>query len=144
MNPQLYIWLKVFHLVTVIAWMVSVFYLPRILVHMVEGKAAGQSIDRLFIMSGKLFKFGNIMSVVAVATGLWVAISMGYFSGQGWLHAKILLVVLFIGYNHMTNGLVKKAGKGVLSWSSSALRWFNEVPLIALVIIIYMAVAKPF
>ena len=144
MNPQLYIWLKVFHLVTVIAWMVSVFYLPRILVHMVEGKAAGQSIDRLFIMSDKLFKFGNIMSVVAVATGLWVAISMGYFSGQGWLHAKILLVVLFIGYNHMTNGLVKKAGKGVLSWSSSALRWFNEVPLIALVIIIYMAIAKPF
>ena len=144
MNPQLYIWLKVFHLVTVIAWMVSVFYLPRILVHMVEGKAAGQSIDRLFIMAGKLFKFGNIMSVVAVATGLWVAISMGYFSGQGWLHAKILLVVLFIGYNHMTNGLVKKAEKGVLSWSSSALRWFNEVPLIGLVIIIYMAVAKPF
>jgi putative membrane protein len=144
MNPQLYIWLKVFHLVMVIAWMVSVFYLPRILVHIVEGKAAGQSVDRLFLMAGKLFKFGNIMSVFAVATGLWIAISMGYFSGQGWLHAKLLLVVLFIGYNHMTFGLVKKADKGSLTWSSNALRWFNEIPLIGLIIIVFLAVAKPF
>ena len=144
MNPQLYIWLKVFHLVMVIAWMVSVFYLPRILVHIVEGKAAGQSVDRLFLMAGKLFKFGNIMSVFAVATGLWIAISMGYFSGQGWLHAKLLLVVLFIGYNHMTFGLVKKGDKGSLTWSSNALRWFNELPIIGLIIIVFLVVAKPF
>jgi putative membrane protein len=113
-------------------------------VHIVEGKAAGQSVDRLFLMAGKLFKFGNIMSVFAVATGLWIAISMGYFSGQGWLHAKLLLVVLFIGYNHMTFGLVKKADKGSLTWSSNALRWFNEIPLIGLIIIVFLAVAKPF
>ena len=144
MNPQLYLWLKVLHLVFVMAWMVSLFYLPRILVHAVEGKAAGQSIDRLFIMARSLFKFGNIMMVIALVTGLWIGISMGYFSGQGWLHVKILLVVLFIGYNHMTFGLVKKAEKGTLSWSSSTLRWFNEVPLIGLIIIVFLVIGRPF
>lgn len=144
MNPQLYIWLKVFHLVLVIAWMISVFYLPRILVHMAEGKSAGQSTDRLFIMARKLFLFGNIMSIFAIATGLWIAIPMGYFSGQGWLHVKLLLVVLLIGYNHMTIGLVKKAEKGTLGWSSKTLRWFNELPLIALIAITYLVIGRPF
>lgn len=144
MSGQLYLWLKTLHLVMVIAWMVSLFYLPRILVHLVEGKAAGQGVERLFIMARKLFVFGNIMSIFAIATGLWIAISMHYFSGQGWLHAKILLVVLFIGYNHMTFGLIKKADRGALTWSSSALRWFNEIPLITLIIVTYLAIAKPF
>ncbi|QXD24708.1 CopD family protein [Opitutia bacterium ISCC 51] len=143
MNPQLYIWLKVFHLVMVMAWMVSIFYLPRILVHIVEGRAANQSVDRLFIMARKLFMFGNIMMVIAWITGLWIAISMGYFSGQGWLHAKLLLVVILIGYNHMTLGLVKKAEKGSLSWSSKALRWFNELPIILVVIAVFLVIGKP-
>jgi protoporphyrinogen IX oxidase len=143
MNPQLYIWLKVFHLVMVMAWMVSIFYLPRILVHIVEGRAANQSVDRLFIMARKLFIFGNIMMVIAWITGLWIAISMGYFSGQGWLHAKLLIVVILIGYNHMTLGLVKKAEKGALSWSSKALRWFNELPIILVVIAVFLVIGKP-
>lgn len=143
MNPQLYIWLKVIHLVMVMAWMVSIFYLPRILVHVVEARAAGQSVDRLFIMARKLFTFGNIMMVIAWITGLWIAISMGFFSGQGWLHAKLALVLLFIGYNHMTFGLVKKAEKGALTWSSKALRWFNELPILLVLIAVYLVIGKP-
>ena len=123
----------------VMAWMVSIFYLPRILVHITEARAADQSVDRLFIMARKLFMFGNIMMVVALVTGVWIGISMGFFSGQGWLHAKTFLVVILIGYNHMTLGLVKKAEKGALSWSSGALRWFNELPIILVVIVVYMA-----
>ncbi|MCB1121347.1 MAG: CopD family protein [Verrucomicrobiae bacterium] len=144
MSGQLYIWLKIIHLVMVMAWMVSIFYLPRILVHIVEGKAEGQSVDRIFIMARKLFKFGNIMSIIALVTGVWIGISMGYFSGQGWLHAKLLFVILFFGYNHMTFGLVKKAEKGTLTWSSKALRWFNEIPLVALIIVVWLVIAKPF
>ena len=143
MNPQLYIWLKVIHLVMVMAWMVSIFYLPRILVHIVEARSEGQSVERLFIMARKLFTFGNIMMVIAWITGLWIAISMGFFSGQGWLHAKLLLVILFIGYNHMTLGLVKKAEKGTLTWSSKALRWFNELPIILVVIVVFLVIGKP-
>ncbi len=144
MHPQLYLWLTVIHFISVIAFSVSLFYLPRILVHIAEGKAEGQSVDRLFIMARKLFRFGNIMFVIALASGLWVAIALGYLSGQGWLHAKLTLVFLFFGYNHMTFGMVKKAERGKLTWSSKALRWFNEVPLIALIAIIYLVVAKPF
>ena len=143
MSGQLYIWLKVIHLVMVMAWMVSIFYLPRILVHVVEARAEGQSVDRLFIMARKLFKFGNIMMIIAWITGLWIAISLGFFSGQGWLHAKLLLVILFIGYNHMTFGLVKKAEKGELSWSSKALRWFNELPILLVLIAVYLVIGKP-
>ncbi len=144
MNAQLYIWLKVIHLVSVMAYMVSLFYLPRILVHISEGKTAGESVSRLYIMARKLFAFGNVMMPIALITGLWVGIQMGFFAGQGWLHAKTGIVVLFIGYNLMTFGLVKKAGQGRLTWSSKALRWFNEIPLIALVLIIYLVLGKPF
>ena len=144
MSAQLYLWLKTIHLVFVIAWMVSVFYLPRILVHVVEGKGEGQSVSRLFIMARKLFLFGNIMSIFALITGLWIAITMGFFTGQGWLHTKLVFVVLFYGYNHMTFAMVKKAEKEQLTWSSTALRWFNEVPLIALIIVTYLVIAKPF
>ena len=144
MHPQLYLWLTVIHFVSVMAYAVSLFYLPRILVHIAEGRAEGQSVDRLFIMARKLFKFGNIMFVAALASGLWVAWKLGYFSGQGWLHAKLTLVFLFLVYNHMTFGMVKKAERGTLTWSSNALRWFNEIPLIALIAIVYLVVAKPF
>ena len=143
MSGQLYIWLKVIHLVMVMAWMVSIFYLPRILVHIVEARAEGQSVDRLFIMARKLFMFGNIMMIIAWVTGLWIAISLGFFSGQGWLHAKLLLVLIFIGYNHMTLGLVKKAEKGALTWSSKALRWFNELPIVLVIIVVYLVIGKP-
>ncbi len=100
--------------------------------------------SRLFIMAGKLFRFGNVMLVIALVTGLWVALALGFFSGQGWLHAKLALVFLFFCYNHMTFGMVKKAERGKLTWSSKALRWFNEIPLIALIAIVYLVVAKPF
>jgi len=143
MSGQLYLWIKTIHLVMVMAWMVSIFYLPRILVHIVEANAAKQSTDRLFIMARKLFKFGNIMSVIAIATGLWIGISMGFFSGQGWLHAKTFLVVIFIGYNHMTFSLIKKAEKGTLTWSSAALRWFNELPILLVIVVVYLVLAKP-
>ena len=143
MSGQLYLWIKTIHLVMVMAWMVSIFYLPRILVHIVEANAAKQSTDRLFIMARKLFKFGNIMSVIAIATGLWIGSSMGFFSGQGWLHAKTFLVVIFIGYNHMTFSLIKKAEKGTLTWSSAALRWFNELPILLVIVVVYLVLAKP-
>lgn len=143
MSGHLYIWTKTIHLVMVMAWMVSLFYLPRILVHLVEGKAAGQGVERLYIMARKLFMFGNVMSVLAILSGVWIGISMGYFSGQGWLHAKTFLVVLFIGYNHWTFRMVKKAEQEALSWSSTALRWFNEIPLVGLIIVVYLVIGKP-
>ena len=143
MSGQLYLWTKTIHLVMVMAWMVSLFYLPRIIVHLVEAKEAGQGVDRLYIMARKLFMFGNVMSLIAIVTGVWIGIAMGFFSGQGWLHAKTLLVVLFIGYNHYTFGLVKKAERDALTWSSKALRWFNEIPLIGLIIVVYLVIGKP-
>lgn len=127
----------------VMAWMVSIFYLPRILVHVAEARAEGQGIDRLFIMARKLFVFGNIMMVIAWITGLWIALALGFFKGQGWLHAKLLLVFIFIGYNYITFGLVKKAERGALTWSSKALRWFNELPVLLVIAAVYLVIAKP-
>ena len=64
------LWLKTFHILFVMSWMAGIFYLPRIFVHFVEGKQAGQQVDRLAIMARKLYGFMTIMMVVAVATGL--------------------------------------------------------------------------
>ncbi len=154
MNPQLYFWLKTLHLVFAMAWMVSLFYLPRILVHFKEAQDAGQGTERLSIMARSLFKFGNIMAIVALGLGLWIAFGHNIYGNinmfisdvlpKGWLHTKVLLVVIMFGYNGMTLSLFKKAEKGALSWSSKGLRWFNELPLILLIAIIFLVIAKPF
>jgi len=137
-----YIILKTLHLIGIMVWVANLFYLPRILVHQAEAALKGQDTERLIIMARKLFIFGNLLGVPAMILGIWLGIQMNYWTGQGWLHVKTLLVIILFGYNHMTFGMVKKAAKGELNWSSKALRWFNEVPLVIFMLVIFLAVAK--
>jgi len=126
----------------VIAWMVGIFYLPRIFVHFVEGKAAGEDVRRLVIMAKKLFAFMTIMAVFAVGSGiaLWViyAARIGY-----WMHAKVGVVALMAIYHIFCGSVLKKIESDSLIWSSKALRWFNELPLVLLVGILYFVVFQP-
>lgn len=136
------LWLKTFHILFVMSWMAGIFYLPRIFVHFVEGKQAGQQVDRLAIMARKLYGFMTIMMVVAVATGLWLWLGYG-FSG-GWLHVKILFVVLMLGYHFWCRLRMKEMQKGHLNHSGVFYRWMNELPLIFTLVILIMVVVKPF
>ena len=137
-----YLWLKVFHLLFMMSWMAGIFYLPRIFVHFVEGKEAGQQVTRLAIMGRKLWNFMTIMMVLTLITGVWLWLGFG-LSG-GWLHVKLLLVALLIAYHFWTRKRMLEMQAGHLDHSGIYYRWANEIPLLLTFGLLVMVVLKPF
>lgn len=147
-----YLWIKTAHLVFVIAWMSAVFYLPRILINLVEGGGEPAVRERLALMGRRLFRFGHIMLGFSLVLGL--VLWLGYralpdfptmvAAGGGWLHAKLALVLVLVVHYVIAGRWLKRAAGGGTLPSSKALRWFNEIALVALVAIVYLVLAKPF
>ena len=136
------LWVKTAHILFVIAWMAGVFYLPRILVHYVEGKDAGEDTRRLVIMAEKLLKFSSLMAVLAIIPGmiLW----LGYDISGDWLSVKLVLVILLIGYQFQCFRYIRQMDKDEIIRSSIFFRFFNESALMIVVPILIMVVVKPF
>ena len=137
-----YIWIKTFHIVFVIAWMAAVFYLPRILVNIAEAGEEPAVRARLVLMGQRLYRFGHSMFGMAVIFGLTLWLYFG-ISG-GWLHAKLLLVALMLAYFIVSGRWLKGADAGRALPSARAMRWFNELPVLVLVAIVWLVLAKPF
>ncbi len=136
------LWLKTFHILFVMSWMAGIFYLPRIFVHFVEGKQAGEQVDRLAIMAHKLYGFMTIMMMLAIGTGLWLWLAYGFLGA--WLHVKIAFVGLMLVYHFWTKARMKEMQNGNLNHSGVFYRWMNELPLILTIVILIMVVVKPF
>lgn len=141
-KAMLYPWVKTFHLVFVIAWMATVFYLPRILVNLAETQGQPDTQARLLMMGRKLYRFGHNMFGIAMILGLVLWLYFGIVGG--WLHAKLVLVVLMLVHFIIAGRWLKGAEKGRPLPSSVALRWFNEGPLFLLIAIVWLVLAKPF
>ena len=137
-----YLWTKTFHLVFVMAWMGSVFYLPRILVNVAEAGAQPDVRARLLLMGQRLYKFGHTMFGLAFTLGLVLWLYFGI--DGGWLHAKLGLVLLMLVYFLVCGRLLKRAAAGAALPGATALRWFNEAPVLLLVGIVFLVLAKPF
>ncbi len=135
------LWIKALHLVFVTAWFAGLFYLPRILVNLaLETDAAANA--RLLTMARKLYRFMGPLALLALGFGLWLW--LGYGFRGGWLHAKLALVVVLIGYHHACGRLLKKFEQGRNTRSHGWLRGFNEVPVLLLLAIVILVVVKPF
>ncbi len=134
------LWIKAFHIVFVASWFAGLLYLPRIFVNLAQETEAVAS-TRLLLMARKLYRFTTMLSIPAVLLGLAL---LGFGFKGGWLHAKLALVVLAIGYNHACGSLLKKFEKGVNQRSHVWFRWFNEVPVVLLTAIVILVVVKPF
>ena len=136
------LWVKTAHILFVIAWVAGLFYLPRILVHYVEGKNAGEDTRRLVIMAEKLLKFSSLMAVLAIVPGmiLW----LGYDITGDWLSVKLVLVILLLGYQFQCFRYLRQMRKDEIIRSSIFFRFFNESALIIVVPILIMVVVKPF
>ena len=142
-----YLWVKAFHIVFVIFWMAGLFLFPRYLVHHQEALGTPQAADwvkreallRRMILSPSM--------IIVWLLGLVLAANVGLFDGQpglGWLHAKLLLVVGLSGFHGCAVGYSKKLARGEGSVASARLRLLNEVPALAVVLIVVLAVVKPF
>jgi protoporphyrinogen IX oxidase len=141
------LWIKSLHIVFVTSWFAGLFYLPRLFVNlaMVPADSTAER-ARLLLMARKLYRFTTILAVPALALGLWLWLYYGIGKGPGntWLHAKLGIVLLVIGYHHSCGRLLRKFEQNVPSRSHVWYRWYNEVPVILLLIAVILVVVKPF
>ena len=138
------LWVKSLHIVFVISWFAGLFYLPRILVNlaMETDPAATQ---RLLLMARKLYRFASLLMVVAIALGIaLVALEPGVLHGQYWLHAKLALVVVAIGYHHMCRGMLRSFEKLENRRRERWFRVFNEMAVLLFAGIVILVVVRPF
>lgn len=137
-----YLWTKTLHIVLIASWFAGLFYLPRIFVNLADEKNP-EVHSRLLGMADRLFRFMTILAVPAVLLGLtlWLYFQIG--AGEVWMHAKMLFVILVIGYHHACWSLLKKFRNGVNTRSGVWYRWFNEVPVILLLVVTALVVIKP-
>lgn len=144
------LWVKAFHIIAMVCWFAAIFYLPRLFVYHTQALKEGDSkgSERFKIMERKLYR--GIMTPSAVITtilGLWMLIDRwdGYFSQATWMHIKLALVILLIGYHHACGSLLKKFAEDRNTRSETFFRVFNEIPVfILLAVIILVTLKQPF
>ena len=152
MSPAFYLWIKTFHVVFVIAWMACVFYLPRILVNVAEAGEDASVRARLVLMGRRLYKFGHNMFGMAFIFGLtlwqgwrvWPSKLPNMVAGMHWMDAKLTLVALTLVYFIVCGRWLKGLDKGRALPSAKTLRIFNELPVLLLVVIVWLVLARPF
>jgi putative membrane protein len=141
------LWVKSFHIVFVASWFAGLFYLPRIFVNLAMVPAGSDAErNRLLLMARKLMRFTHLLAVPAVGLGvwLWAGYGIGWGPGNGWMHAKLTTVLLVLGYHHACSRMLKTFEAGTNARSHVWFRWFNEAPVIMLVVVVCLVVVKPF
>ena len=141
------LWIKALHIVFIASWFAGLFYLPRIYVNLamvVAGSVAER--ERLLLMSRKLLRFMTLLAIPAIGLGLWLwmGYGIGWGPGNGWMHAKWLVVVLLIGYHHACARLLRRFERNENRRSHTWYRWFNEVPVVLMLVAVVLVVVKPF
>ena len=139
------LWIKTFHIVFIASWFAGLFYLPRIFVNLAQ--QTDPAVQQVLLgMARRLYRFTNILAIPAVLLGLWLYVQygIGRGPGNGWMHAKLALVVLVIGYHHSCGVILRKFEQGTNRRSHVFYRWFNEVPVLMLVAVTALVVIKPF
>ena len=141
------LWVKSLHIVFVASWFAGLFYLPRIFVNLAlvpPGSVAEHA--RLILMARKLQRFMTILAVPALVFGLWLYLGygIGRGPGNGWMHAKLAVVALSLGYHHACGRVLANFVAGRNTRSHVWLRWFNEAPVLLLLAAVILVVVKPF
>jgi protoporphyrinogen IX oxidase len=139
------LWIKALHIIFVASWFAGLFYMPRIFVNLAMVPADSHAErERLLLMARKLYRFSSLLMVPALGFGIWVwFIAFKGYSG-GWLHAKLVLVVLAIGYHHMCRSLLRKFEQFTNTRSERWFRVFNESAVLLFAAIVILVVVKPF
>ena len=142
-----FLWVKAFHIVFVSSWFAALFYLPRIFINLREVAADSHAErERLLLMARKLYRFASGLMLVALALGLvlWLVYGAGKGPHNYWLHAKLVLVVVAIGYHHACGSLLRKFEAFANVRTDRWLRVFNETAVLLFAAIVVLVVVKPF
>jgi putative membrane protein len=142
--PGLYLWLKAFHVIAVIAWMAGMLYLPRLFVYHCEAPPGSPQSETFKVMERRLLR--AIITPAMAATwilGLWLAFEGGFLKA-GWLHGKLLLVLILSAMHGLLARCVKDFAADRNAHSQKFYRIINEVPAVLMVGIVILVVVKPF
>jgi len=141
-----YLWLKALHLIFVASWFAALFYLPRFFINL-AGVAPDSHAERerLLLMARRLYRFGNLLMVVALLLGLWLWLGFAAWRGfgHGWLDVKLLLVLVVLGYQHACGALLRGFEQLRNRRSERWLRVFNESAVLLFAVIVVLVVVKP-
>jgi putative membrane protein len=141
---MIYLWLKAFHVIAVIAWMAGMLYLPRLFVYHCAAQPGSQQSETFKVMERRLLNaIINPAMAVTWILGLWLAWEGGWLA-SGWLHAKIALVLLMSGVHGFFVRCVREFSADQNRRSAKFYRVINEVPTVLLIAIVLLVVVKPF
>ena len=141
------LWIKALHIVFIASWFAGLFYLPRIFVNLaVVSPGSVAERERLLLMARKLYRFMTLLAVPALVFGLilWLYYGIGRGPGQGWMHAKLAIVLALIAYHHACGVILRKFTDNQMQRSHIWFRWFNEVPVLMMLAAVILVVVKPF
>jgi len=137
------LWLKAFHVIAVVTWFAGLFYLPRLYVYHADAKDP-ISVERFEIMERRLFAIMTIGALASVGFGAAMLVKAPIYLAMGWLRIKLLLVLVVVAYHIFCYTLMRDFAENRNTRSAKWYRAFNEVPSLLLVVIVLLAVVKPF
>lgn len=140
------LWIKTLHIVFVASWFAGLFYLPRIFVNLAMLQEGEQAVwARLITMADKLMRFTTLLMVFAILLGsiLWLYYGVGWGIEQTWMHAKLILVLGVLIFHVICFRHLQKLRSGVSHKSHIWYRWFNELPVLLMLLIVALVVHKP-
>jgi putative membrane protein len=140
-----YLYIKALHIIAIIVWMAGLFYLPRLYVYHVDAAPGSEMSETFKVMEQRLLRI--IMNPALIASWvLGLILMFGYvdLATAGWLHAKLLLVVVMSGFHGFLAKCRKDFAADRNSHSARYYRLINEIPTLLLIFIVFLAVVKPF
>lgn len=141
---EISLWLKIGHVVFMVFWLAGLFMLPRQCIYMLDHTPGSAGEAKWAERMGKLRKIILTPSMLIVwVLGFSMAYAFVYFS-EGWMHAKLTLVLILTGYHGWLVGQTKKMARGERPLSEKTLRMIGEVPGILLIVIVLLVYWRPF
>ena len=141
---NLYLWIKALHLIAVMSWMAALLYMPRLFIYHTDAAPGSEQSETFKMMEQRLLKvIMNPAMMITWVLGLYLAWSVYGFQG-GWLHVKLLLVVLLTGVHMLFSRAVRAFARDENTRSARYWRLMNEAPTLLMILIVIMAVVKPF
>lgn len=134
------LWVKAFHIIFVTSWFAGLFYLPRIFVNLAMVTHDSER-ERLLLMSHKLYRFVTPIAALTLLSGIWLW--LGYGITGGWMHVKLLLVVILVAYHFYCGRLLARFKQGSNQHGHVWYRWFNEIPVLILLAVVILVTVKP-
>lgn len=140
---EYYLPVLAFHVIAVLSWMAMLFYLPRLYVYHQEHAEKKEFVEIVKIQEYKLYKYiGAPAMWAALASGIIMVIINPELLKQGWFHAKLLMLLLLIGYSHSLEVYRKQLEKGTCTKSGKFFRAYNEVPTVLAILIVTFVIMK--